>query len=70
VVIREREMASLTVPPMPTSPRQDAIDLYKAFKGFSALFTYISSLDLILHPSNLGSIEGWKKTKILLLFPS
>ncbi|KAJ4747635.1 Annexin [Rhynchospora pubera] len=26
-------MATLTVPPMPTSPRQDAVDLYKAFKG-------------------------------------
>jgi hypothetical protein len=27
-------MATLTVPPMLTSPRQDAIDLHKAFKGF------------------------------------
>ncbi|CAL4998841.1 unnamed protein product [Urochloa decumbens] len=27
-------MASLTVPPVPTCPRQDAIDLHRAFKGF------------------------------------
>ncbi|KAJ3677443.1 hypothetical protein LUZ60_003167 [Juncus effusus] len=27
-------MATITVPPMMTSPRQDAVDLYKAFKGF------------------------------------
>jgi len=27
-------MTTLTVPPMPTYPRQDAIDLHKAFKGF------------------------------------
>ncbi|XP_039145052.1 annexin D5 [Dioscorea cayenensis subsp. rotundata] len=27
-------MATLTVPPVLSSPRQDAIDLYKAFKGF------------------------------------
>ncbi|WOL20142.1 annexin D5 [Canna indica] len=27
-------MSSLSVPPFPTNPRQDAIDLYKAFKGF------------------------------------
>lgn len=31
---REREMASLILHPMQTSPRQDAIDLHKAFKGF------------------------------------
>ncbi|KAJ3707576.1 hypothetical protein LUZ61_011281 [Rhynchospora tenuis] len=27
-------MATLTLPPFPTSARQDAVDLYKAFKGF------------------------------------
>lgn len=27
-------MASLTVPPVPTCPRQDAIELHRAFKGF------------------------------------
>ncbi|XP_031498797.1 annexin D5 [Nymphaea colorata] len=27
-------MATLTVPPAPTSPQQDAIELYRAFKGF------------------------------------
>jgi hypothetical protein len=26
-------MASLTLPPAPANPRQDAIDLHKAFKG-------------------------------------
>ena len=28
-------LSSLMVPPMPFSARQDAIDLYKAFKGSS-----------------------------------
>ncbi|KAI3688267.1 hypothetical protein L1987_81978 [Smallanthus sonchifolius] len=29
-------MATLTVPPVPVSPREDAIQLYKAFKGFGS----------------------------------
>ena len=30
---RSSRMASLTVPPVPKWPRQDAIDLHRAFKG-------------------------------------
>ncbi|CAL5002027.1 unnamed protein product [Urochloa decumbens] len=37
-------MASLTVPPVPTCPRQDAIDLHRAFKGFGCDSTTVISI--------------------------
>ncbi|PAN35367.1 hypothetical protein GQ55_6G192500 [Panicum hallii var. hallii] len=37
-------MASLTVPPVPTWPRQDAIDLHRAFKGFGCDSTTVISI--------------------------
>ncbi|CAD6245088.1 unnamed protein product [Miscanthus lutarioriparius] len=37
-------MASLTVPPVPTWPRQDAIDLHKAFQGFGCDSTTVISI--------------------------
>ncbi|GJN16199.1 hypothetical protein PR202_gb03162 [Eleusine coracana subsp. coracana] len=37
-------MASLTVPPVPTWPRQDAIDLHKAFKGFGCDSTTVINI--------------------------
>jgi annexin A7/11 len=37
-------MASLTVPPVPTWPRQDAIDLHKAFRGFGCDSTMVISI--------------------------
>ncbi|CAO2163309.1 unnamed protein product [Urochloa humidicola] len=37
-------MASLTVPPVPTWPRQDAIDLHRAFKGFGCDSTTVINI--------------------------
>ncbi|KAL6596229.1 hypothetical protein ACP70R_047593 [Stipagrostis hirtigluma subsp. patula] len=37
-------MASLTVPPVPPCPRQDAIDLHKAFKGFGCDSTTVINI--------------------------
>ncbi|KAF8702074.1 hypothetical protein HU200_033421 [Digitaria exilis] len=37
-------MASLTVPPAPTWPRQDAIDLHRAFKGFGCDSTTVINI--------------------------
>jgi hypothetical protein len=40
---RSPAMASLTLPPMPPNPRQDAIDLHKAFKGAPPLSPSMAS---------------------------
>ncbi|KAF8657632.1 hypothetical protein HU200_059782 [Digitaria exilis] len=37
-------MASLTLPPAPPNPRQDAIDLHKAFKGFGCDSTVVINI--------------------------
>ncbi|KAJ1268483.1 hypothetical protein BS78_07G139000 [Paspalum vaginatum] len=37
-------MASLTVPPVPTCPRQDAIELHRAFKGFGCDSTAVTNI--------------------------
>ncbi|ONM54827.1 Annexin D5 [Zea mays] len=37
-------MASLTLPPAPPNPRQDAIDLQKAFKGFGCDSTTVINI--------------------------
>ncbi|KAL6862443.1 hypothetical protein ACP4OV_016784 [Aristida adscensionis] len=37
-------MATLTVPPVPTWPRQDAIDLHRAFKGFGCDSTTVINI--------------------------
>ncbi|TVU09450.1 hypothetical protein EJB05_42922 [Eragrostis curvula] len=37
-------MASLTLPPAPPNPRQDAIDLHKAFKGFGCDSTAVTNI--------------------------
>lgn len=37
-------MASLTVPPAPTWPRQDAVDLHRAFKGFGCDSTTVINI--------------------------
>ncbi|PWZ25993.1 Annexin D5 [Zea mays] len=37
-------MASLTMPPMPAWPRQDAIDLHKAFRGFGCDSTTVTNI--------------------------
>nr|AET41710.1 annexin [Oryza sativa Indica Group] len=37
-------MASLSVPPVPTDPRRDAIDLHRAFKGFGCDATAVTAI--------------------------
>lgn len=42
------EMSSLTVPPVLTSPRDDAMQLYRAFKGMSFLSPFLSLRDKLI----------------------
>ncbi|GJN34075.1 hypothetical protein PR202_gb22712 [Eleusine coracana subsp. coracana] len=58
-------MASLTLPPVPPNPRQDAIDLHKAFKGPPPFSPSMASRLIFRPPRNFpvassrpGSIRG------------
>ena len=59
---REREhksMSTLSVPPVPTSPRDDAIALYRAFKGTSLFLSLSLSLFLGNFYTNMLLLLVW-----------
>lgn len=45
-------MATLTVPPVPPSPRDDAMQLYRAFKGTLSLSLFKIVGDVYMHACN------------------
>ncbi|VAI32221.1 unnamed protein product [Triticum turgidum subsp. durum] len=55
-------MASLTLPPAPPNPRQDAIDLHKAFKGFGCDSTTVSNILAHRDSMQRGYIQQEYKT--------
>uniref|UniRef100_A0A0E0IIY4 Annexin n=1 Tax=Oryza nivara TaxID=4536 RepID=A0A0E0IIY4_ORYNI len=72
-------MASLTLPPAPTNPRQDAIDLHKAFKGRTVvvgvldcqmLKTWTGRAEVGNGAAFKGSSGDWKAMLLWILDPA